>query len=228
MAGPLLVLWLGVATGFALGLLPARAGGWAVPLRAVAALSALLVCALQLVPHVVEAWGTLWSLACVALVWGGLGWVQQGCSGARALTADGSESAAGGGLRARALVCVGLAAHWVADGVVLSTESHGAGVAVALVAHQAPVVALVVLDCARVSRFAAALAAAGLGLSASSGFVLADRLSAVLGERAHTWTDAVAAGLLLHLAWHQLAHLWGAARQQERGRTWGCRAEGRP
>lgn len=232
MAGPLIVLWLGVGVGLGLGLLPSRLGAWAAPLRGVAALSALLVCGLQLLPHVLEAWGA-WGLFWVMLAWGALALVQQARPRAsRAVSREcgppgshrGDAAAetphrpgSNGWWQGRAVAYGGLGAHWMVDGVVLATGGHGAGVVLAVVAHQVPILALIVLSCGRVGRSAVALAAVGLGLCTTLGYVLAGRLSGSFGEGAHTWADAIAAGLLLHLALHQLRHLSTASRAEGGG-----------
>jgi len=201
MLVPVIVAVSAVALGTILALIPAVGARALWPVRAVAAVAALSVVLLHLMP---EAFGAIGAGAIIAALAGLLvpsiiEWVG-GFFAARSETPDAV---------AREIGYAALLVHQVGDGLGLWAYAgpvHASvDVALALAAHTVPITMIVVLQFTLADGWRAAIVRAG-GLAGATllGVVAATFVSIEWWRMGEPWTAAVVAGLLAHVVIHDV------------------------
>ena len=204
-----LIAILAVGLGAALMLASASSPRVLGPLRTFAAVAALSVVILHLLPESLQALGgraaVAFVLALIAPAF--LHWL-----GERHARGDGHEPAPGGQRVELEISYAGLVAHHVGDGAGIGAYSALPGgasahldVIIALVAHTMPLVAVIALAYSKeFGPRTAAFRIAGLALASVVGVVLTFVVPLDRVEAANAWVGAVASGLLLHVVTHDL------------------------
>jgi hypothetical protein len=190
----LAVIWLSIGLGAALGL-GQRWAPWATnAIRTFAVLAAVLVVALALLPH------ALMDETLVGLLGGALGYAAiPGLERVALWLTRGTRSAEW----RLEISYAGLLLHRLGDGVAMSAQGHGYAVLWAIGAHEIPIVALVTLAYARRGALVGLARAVALGLASSLGLALVRALPLPTWHALHGWTDALAAGVLIHIVVHE-------------------------
>ena len=202
MALAFVLATLAVALGAGLGLAPIGSPKPVAVLRSFALIAGLVVVFAHILPEVVHEIGIAFALLVFvagAVLPVGLERLMRG------RTADGADL----GLE---LGFWGLLVHHVADGLALgaiarisdSAFSH-LDVLVALVAHTVPLVAVVAAAYARrEGRRGAGFRCAAFAVASGVGILLASWVDAGVMEAFEAWISAAVAGLLVHVAVHDL------------------------